>query len=197
MIAERMGSEAVITTATDLNGKFSVDTFASMNGLRIMGMAIAQETSVRILKNEFVGFCSDVEIGGTRPPELTPAESGPFGICITSDASKKPFDTTMRLVTEDIVIGVGCKRDTDPGTLEKFVLELLEKDGIDKERVNAVCSIDLKKDEKAVLGLAHSLKCDARFFTADELLAVEGDFSSSDFVRSVTSVDCVCERSAV
>lgn len=196
MISERMGCEAVITTATDLNGKFSVDTFASINGLRIMGMAVAQETSVRILKNEFVGFCSDMDIGGTRPPELTPAESGPFGICISSDVSKKPFDTTMRLVPEDIVIGVGCKRDTDPETLREFVLDLLEKDGIDKERVNAVCSIDLKKDEKAVIDLARSLRCDLRFFSAEELLAVEGDFSSSDFVRSVTSVDCVCERSA-
>ena len=28
-------------------------------------------------------------------------------------------------------------------------------------------------------------------------MSLEGEFSRSEFVRSVTSVDCVCERSAV
>ena len=35
------------------------------------------------------------------------------------------------------------------------------------------------------------------FYTSDELMSLEGEFSRSEFVRSVTSVDCVCERSAV
>ena len=33
--------------------------------------------------------------------------------------------------------------------------------------------------------------------TASELMSVPGEFSSSTFVKGVTSVDCVCERSAV
>ena len=28
-------------------------------------------------------------------------------------------------------------------------------------------------------------------------MSLEGEFSKSEFVKSVTSVDCVCERSAV
>ena len=34
-------------------------------------------------------------------------------------------------------------------------------------------------------------------FPAEELAAVQGDFSSSEFVSEVTGVGCVCERSAV
>jgi cobalt-precorrin 5A hydrolase len=35
------------------------------------------------------------------------------------------------------------------------------------------------------------------FFAADELMAVEGDFTPSEFVKSVTGADNVCERSAL
>lgn len=176
---------------------FSVDTFAARNGLRIMDMALAQDTSVRILNGERVGFCSDIDVKGDMPVGLTPADSGPFGICVSADPGKKPFDTTMCLVPEDIAIGVGCRKGTDPDKLNGFILALLQEDRIAPERVCAVCSIDLKKDEKAVADLAGNLGCRTAFYTADELLAVEGDFSGSDFVHSVTGVDCVCERSAL
>ena len=36
-----------------------------------------------------------------------------------------------------------------------------------------------------------------RFYTAEELKAVSGDFTPSAFVQSITGVDNVCERSAL
>ncbi len=196
-IAERLGSEPIITTATDLNGKFSVDTFATVNNMRIMGMKTAQDVSVRVLDGAFVGFCSDIPVEGDLPEGLTRAESGEFGVSISTDISKTPFDTTMRLVPMDVVLGIGCKRGTDPEKLSDFVSEILKEDGIPSQRVGAVCSVDLKKDEEAILSLAKEYRVPARFFTSEELMSLEGEFSKSDFVRSITSVDCVCERSAV
>ena len=75
-IAERLGSEPIITTATDLNGKFSVDTFATVNNLRIMGLRTAQDVSVRVLDNAFVGFTSELPVQGELPAGLTSADSG-------------------------------------------------------------------------------------------------------------------------
>ncbi len=196
-IAERLGSEPIITTATDLNGKFSVDTFATVNNLRIMGMKIAQDVSVRILDGAFMGFTSEFPVDGELPAGLTLADSGEFGVSISTDLEKKPFDTTMRLVPMDIVLGVGCKRDTDPAKLQEFVDEVLAEDGIPMERIGAVCSIDLKKDEAAILNLAKHYRVPARFFTSEELMSLEGEFSRSEFVKSITSVDCVCERSSM
>ncbi|MBE6528338.1 MAG: cobalamin biosynthesis protein CbiG [Thermoplasmata archaeon] len=196
-IAERLGSEPIITTATDLNGKFSVDTFATVNNLRIMGLKTAQDVSVRVLDGAFVGFTTEIPVEGDLPAGLTLADSGEFGVSISADIEKRPFGTTMRLVPMDIIIGVGCKRDTDPGKLKEFVSEVLSEEGIPAQRVGAVCSIDLKKDEAAILDLAKDYRVPARFFTSEELMELEGEFSKSDFVRSVTSVDCVCERSAI
>ena len=36
-----------------------------------------------------------------------------------------------------------------------------------------------------------------RFYSAETLRALTGDFTVSDFVRSVTGVDSVCERAAM
>ena len=196
-IAERLGAEPIITTATDLNGKFSVDTFATVNNLRIMGLRIAQDVSVRVLDNSFVGFISDIPVQGDLPKGLTAADSGEFGVSISTDVGKEPFGTTMRLVPMDIVIGIGCKRDTDPGKLREFVDEILKEDGIAPERIGAVCSIDLKKDEAAILELAKHYVAPAKFYTSEELMELEGEFTKSDFVKSITSVDCVCERSSL
>lgn len=196
-IADRLGSEPIITTATDLNGKFSVDTFAARNGMRIMSMGIAKDVSAKVLDGSFVGFCSDIPIEGTFPNGIVEADSGEFGVCVSRDPKKKPFDVTLNLVPMDVTIGLGCKRDTDPEKLKAFVKRILAEDGIAPERVAAVASIDLKKDEAAIIETARMLRAPLTFYTADELNALEGVFSRSEFVNHITSVDCVCERSAV
>jgi hypothetical protein len=55
----------------------------------------------------------------------------------------------------------------------------------------------LKKDEQGLLAFAREWELPAVFYTAEELNALPGNFTASDFVRNITGVDCVCERSAV
>ena len=55
-IADAMGAEAIVTTATDLNGRFSVDTFAARNDLRISSLKVAKDVSARVLDGRFVGI---------------------------------------------------------------------------------------------------------------------------------------------
>lgn len=196
-IAERLGSEPIITTATDINGKFSVDTFAARNGLRISSMSIAKDFSAKVLDGSFVGFCSDIPVEGRFPEGIVMAESGEFGACISSDPDRKPFDVTLNLVPMDITLGIGCKKDTDPAKLRAFVGKVLREEGIAPERIAAIASIDLKKDEKAILDLARALRSPVSFHSAEELNSLQGEFSRSEFVNRITSVDCVCERSAV
>lgn len=73
-LAERaaaiLGATPVITTATDVNGKFAVDVFASDNHLRIRDMHAAKEVSAAILRGERVGVYCEGEIEGCVPPEL-------------------------------------------------------------------------------------------------------------------------------
>ncbi|MBO4798007.1 MAG: cobalamin biosynthesis protein, partial [Candidatus Methanomethylophilaceae archaeon] len=147
-IAAGIGSVPVITTATDLNGKFAVDVFATDNRLRITDLRKAQETSSRILSGKFIGFSSEFPVSGGLPDGLTETDSGEFGLRISCDSGESPFDTTFNLVPEDIVLGIGCRRNTDPEKMYRFITDLLNGDGIDPCRVGCVASIDLKSDEK-------------------------------------------------
>ncbi len=196
-IATRMGSEPIVTTATDLNGKFSVDTFAARNGMHISSMRVAKDFSARVLDGRFVGFCSDIPVEGTLPNGIVEAESGEFGACISSDPERRPFDVTLNLIPRDVVLGIGCRRDTDPSKLEGFVSRTLKDSGVSRFRVSGIASIDLKADEPAILELASRFKVPVSFYSADELNSLEGGFTQSEFVSGITGVDCVCERSAV
>ena len=58
-------------------------------------------------------------------------------------------------------------------------------------------TIDLKKDEPGLLEFCRNRELPLHTYTAAELNAVSGEFTSSGFVSDVTGVDNVCERSAV
>ena len=196
-IADFLGSTPAITTATDLHGLFAVDVFATKNHLSIQRLYLAKEASSRILHDEFLGFVSRNGYEGDLPKGLTESDKGEFGICISSDEKDKPFDSTLLLVPKDISVGIGCRKDTDSKKLSDFVRETLKNEGIYKLRVGSISSIDIKSKEKAILDLGEEYNIKPMFYSSDELMSLKGEFSKSDFVKSVTSVDCVCERSAV
>lgn len=70
MVAEMIKAVPVITTATDVNGRFAVDVFAKDNHLKIGSMKAAKEISAAILRGEPVGLYCEGRIEGTVPPEL-------------------------------------------------------------------------------------------------------------------------------
>ena len=64
-------------------------------------------------------------------------------------------------------------------------------------RICAVSTIDLKAQEPGLLSFCRRYKLPLVTYTADELMAVKGDFSASSFVLQTTGADNICERSAV
>ena len=71
------------------------------------------------------------------------------------------------------------------------------ENGLDTAAIRGVCSIDLKQDEPGLLAACEKNNWPVHFYTAQQLRDVAGDFTPSDFVRSVTGVDNVCERAAL
>lgn len=197
-VASYVGATPVISTATDLNQRFSVDTFAKANDLFLSDMGIAKKISARVLEGLPVG------IAGTRFDDPLPeglvksSESVPdVGFSINSFYQTIPFKETLFLIPKQIVLGIGCRKNTEPQALQDFVQEVLETHSIFKEAVAAIASIDLKKNEPALLELARELSAPFVTYDKDTLLEVKGQFTSSDFVKETTGVDNVCERAAL
>ena len=61
----------------------------------------------------------------------------------------------------------------------------------------ALASIDKKANEKGILEFAKKYDLPFNTYSAEELNSLEGDFTKSEFVKSVVQVDNVCERSAI
>lgn len=194
-LAELIGAQAVITTATDTGGHFSPDSFAAANGLIISDMEAAKAVAAAVLDGEKTGLVSDYEYVDL-PRDVSAGTDCRTGLYVGS-GDVKPFPVTLRLVPRNVVLGIGCRRGTDCGAIESAVVNALKAADIAAERVYAVATIDLKADEAGLLALCEKHGWELCTYTAEELRNVSGDFSTSDFVKSVTGVDNVCERSAV
>ena len=95
-----------------------------------------------------------------------------------------------------IALGLGCDRDTSIGTLRAALRAAL---AVCRERIEdvvAVGSIDLKADEPALLQMAAEHGWTIRFYTPQELAAVEVP-NPSETVRKHTGTPSVSEAAAL
>lgn len=120
-----------------------------------------------------------------------------IGIHVSPYTDHRPYQETLQLIPRCMTIGIGCRRDTPVEKIEALVDRVLEENHIHPAALSAVATIDLKKDEKGLLEFCRRRNLPFIVYTADELKVVEGDFSASGFVSSITGVDNVCERAAV
>ena len=195
LIAERLGAEAVITTATDVNRRFSVDSWAKKQGLVIGSMEAAKRFSAAILRDD-LPLCSDLPIDGDPPSGVYFGSEGPLGACV-SFREKAPFGVTLPLIPRVLHLGIGCKRGTEEAAIRDAAARVLAEHRLRPEAVRAIASVDVKRDEGGLLAFAASLQLTPAFYTAEELASVEGDFTPSDFVKRTVGVDNVCERAAM
>ena len=95
------------------------------------------------------------------------------------------------------MLGVGCKRGTTADQLEAAFAAFCAAHGLAQAGIRSAASIDLKQDEPGLAAFCAAHGWPITFYTARQLQAVEGHFTPSAFVRSVTGVDNVCERAAL
>lgn len=193
-IAASLGATPVITTATDANGRFSVDSWAKTHGFLISDMGMAKAVSAAILEKD-IPLKSDFPIKGELPAGLFAGE-GETGIYMTY-TTDEPFPHTLRLIPKCIALGIGCRRGISKEAVKNAVDSALSENGTDPRAVLCAASIDLKKDEEGLLEYCREAGLGIEFYSAERLNGVRGVVSSSDFVKTVTGVDCVCERAAL
>lgn len=194
-LAEACGAIPVITTATDANGVFAVDEWAKAPVRRAgAGADQAGQRGAAGRAHRPAGIRLAVQ--GTPPagwrwlgqekqrilPTLTPGKTAP---------------EALHLVPRIGVLGVGCKRGTTADQLEAAFAAFCAAHGLAPAGIRSAASIDLKQDEPGLAAFCAAHGWPITFYTARQLQAVEGHFTPSAFVRSVTGVDNVCERAAV
>ncbi len=191
LVADLTGGEAVVSTATDVNGLFAVDEWAAARGFAIGDRTLAKEVSAALLRGEAVGFASDFPM--ECPPGLRPG-AAPLGVRVTARTDVGPFARTLRLTPKCLTLGIGCRRGAGETAIRAAVERALT--GWDPRSVRAVCSIDLKRDEPGLLAFCRELGVPLTVYSAERLRSVPGEFAFSEFVCQTTGVGNVCERAA-
>ncbi|MBR3231568.1 MAG: cobalamin biosynthesis protein [Lachnospiraceae bacterium] len=191
-IGEICGSLPVITTGTDVSGKFAVDEWARRQNFALLEPERILPVSARILKGETVTVTSEIPISGTCPSGVRLAEDGLVRVGICRDES-----SALHLVPGIGVLGVGCKRGTTRETLEAVFEEFCIQNRFYPECVAEAVSIDVKADEPGLLEFCKVHGWEFTTFSAGALAEVPGEYSDSAFVEKTVGVGCVCERAAV
>ena len=194
-LAAVLGATAAVTTATDVNGRFSVDAWAAERGFVIGDMAAAKAVSAAILERD-IPLDTPLPVLGQLPPGLVRGDSGELGIYIGWD-TRCPFARTLRLIPKSLCLGLGCRKGISAAAVAEAVDAVLTQAELDPRAVRRAASIDLKAGEAGLLEFCRSHGLPIAFYTPEELQAVPGDFTPSAFVEQVTGVDNVCERAAL
>ena len=175
-IANLLGGIPVITTASDVNNLPAIDEFAKKNNLAINDMKFAKEFTARFLN---FNYCDD-ERSNVPVPKFT------ITIYIKN--------YILSLIPKCLILGVGCKKGKSSGELENFIFETLKSQNIDYRSLEKIASIDLKKDENAIIAFSQKYSLPFVCFSTDELNKIPQKVSHSDFVLKITGTDNVCER---
>lgn len=174
-IAEAIESHPVITTATDIHGKKAPDVFAKANNLEIDDFIKAKEYAAAIIS------------GNEDKMKMV---ISPF------DDETSRSENTLWLIPKWSYMGIGCKKDTPKDKIEEAYKEALIASKVDPRSIRGCASASIKAQEKGLLDFCKSHEFEVEFFDSDILEDIPGDFTESDFVRSVAGVGSVCERSA-
>lgn len=201
VLAEMLQATPVITTATDVNHKLSVDLFAKKNRLCIANKDGIAKISSQILDGKVIAVA--IESGHWNIHEELPDQikivdyppKEPVNVVISSE--KRSFDTELMLIPKEYVIGIGCKKGKDEEKLLAWIQKNLRQCGIKPEQIYAMASIDRKKDEKGLLAISQKERIPFFTYSAEELERVQGSFTESEFVKKTVGVSNVCERAAL
>lgn len=208
-ISKDLGSIPVITTATDINKVFAVDTWAKSQGLHILNPECIKLVSSKLLKGEYVHIKSEYPIQGNLPKNIylndlnnsnenSDNNDGKYDVIISHYDLKNEYgNDTLLLVPHVITVGIGCRKDISFEAVEKSILNIIKHENYHILSINALASIDKKANEKGILEFAKKYDLPFNTYSAEELKSLEGNFTKSEFVESVVEVDNVCERSAV
>ena len=197
-VSKIINAKSIITTATDMKNLVAPDIIALKNNLIIEDLKKAKDFSAKLIENKEIEFFDDNNKIKIPKGYKKLSKEGENLLWVTNKINSNfNYKNTLRLIRKNIVLGIGCKKNFPKEEMKEKVLKYLEENNIDLRAIKSIGSIDLKKNEEAILSLKNLFNCDFITFSKDEILKVKGDFIESEFVKKITGVGAVAEPSVI
>ena len=207
-MSDLINSHPVITTATDVNKKSSLDMIAKkLNGhiddfrdnvLKINSMLVNNEEvhlyidgNYKINHNGFTLYDEKTDLDKVR--NLVVVTNKKDINKMLNKNIENLNEKIIKVTPKDIVIGVGCKKNTDSKHMKNSLIKFLAEYNIDINAVKEIGSIEIKKDEKAIIDLAKFLDVKFKTFSVEEISKVDYLYEKSDWVKKNVGVYSVSD----
>jgi cobalt-precorrin 5A hydrolase len=205
-VAAITGGQAVITTASDIQGKPAVDMIAQKLGLDIENLAQLKNVSRAILEDEpLMAFDPHLILkphlsrarGITWIQEPLASIGPPRVPCVWVSERMAPRDwSCLILRPRNLVVGVGCNRHTPAEEILDLIQSVLEEKKLATTAIRNLASLDLKADERGILEAAAHLRRPVYFYPRIQVEGVPVP-NPSDRVKHHVGVHSVCEATAL
>lgn len=198
LLSEKIGSEPVITTASDVIGSMAVDTLAMLLGCEIDNMEAAKEITSLIVNSYKIGIYTEIPINFDIPDNVKKVNNFEEideyeGVIIVSNKVMSVPKSHVRLIPKNIVVGLGAKKGILAESIISAIKNELEINKLDKRSIKKIATIDIKKEDKALLGAARFFNLPLEYIKKEDILKIEDKFEKSDFVKESIGVGAVCE----
>ncbi len=212
-VAKCLGGQAVITTATDVNGCLAIDLLAQRINALIRPTQNIKTINRCLAEGEQVNIYSPWPLRTGLLQGLRPCTWPYKGPLPNRGCSKNMFkgpavvlaaQRPMAGVGADILflnprnlsLGVGCRRGVDYKQLYQGVGCVLDGFGIDTRCLSNLASVDIKREEPALKELANYLNLPFLTYSKGDIEGLDGTYIPSELVKRKIGVGGVCEPAA-
>jgi cobalt-precorrin 5A hydrolase len=215
IIARETGAIPVVTTASDVLGKISVDEVARLLNFKIQNpeSLVAVNSALVNGKRVVLILVGDVQIPETMIScyEVTRANTAKQATALLKDfdagaiiteepvaTEKLPKPATI-LTPKKIAVGVGARKNASENQIIAAVESALARVNLPVERVDRFATVDIKKGSVSMVSAAKKLGLPIEFVSVEALRSVkhEGLSPDSKLVKEKIGVGGVCERAAL
>lgn len=215
IIAKGTGATAVITTATDVLGKQSVEDLA-----KVLHTSIQNPESLVAVNSAIVNGDNAVLVlvGNVKVPvemiscfEIKKASGGSealdiinqydAGVIVTGepliiDKFVKPFTI---LKVKKMIVGLGARKESSMESIVEAVNAGLKQVNLSASRIDKFATVDIKRSSKPMIDAVKTFRVPLEFLTVEELDSFKHEDLSPDskMVKEKIGVGGVCERAAL
>ncbi|WP_162890925.1 cobalt-precorrin 5A hydrolase [Suicoccus acidiformans] len=212
-LAQELGAQAVITTATDNKGVLGLDMLAKGAGCvyeprkvlsEQFNMLLAEEQVIALYNEPQLNLVSTsgYQIFKNLPDVNELLDYAGFVMisvrmnALDTYRKKLPEDYALaQLVPKKYVLGVGCRKGVDSEVLSANFRTFCLEHNFLAIGLTKIVSIDLKKEENAIINLAESLNIPFETYSKEDLLEFEDFYPGSNFVKQTVGVSSVAQTS--
>lgn len=209
-VAEILGGQAVLTTATDVNDLPAFDEVARRCEMNVEPLERIKLLNGLLLERKAIALvdtAGDVAAAYQNVPQVSIVHSfadaltgSADGLVFVSNRDLRQLETHENLLAlrpRNLVIGIGCNRGTSAAEIEMAVRQILLQAFLAFASIGTIASIDAKQDEAGLLQFAEKYRLPLNFYTAAQLNEVEVPTPASDYVQQAVGAGGVCEPAAL